>query len=64
MYEQGATAVFVRKADGKHTAPLTDRDKVDFDVKWVENLNGVDVTLYGDKEGAATVIDWNSMKCC
>ena len=59
MYEQGAAAVFVRKAEGKHTAPLTDRDKVDFDVKWVENLNGVDVTLYGDKEGAATVIDWN-----
>ena len=59
FYEQGAAAVIVRKAEGRHTAPLTERDKVDFDSKWIENHNGVDVTLYGKQEGAATVIDWN-----
>ena len=59
LYEKGAAALIVRKADGRHTAPMTDRDKVDFDVKWIENLNGVDTTLYGDTQGAATVVDWN-----
>ena len=59
MYENGAIAIIVRKADGPHTAPLTDRNQIDFAANWVEELEGLEVTLYGPARGATVVADWN-----
>lgn len=59
MYENGAIAIFVRKADGPHTAPLTDRNQIEFAANWVEELEGLEVTLYGPSRGATVVADWN-----
>ena len=59
-YESGAIGLIVRKADGKHTAPLTDRDKTEFANTWNKSYEGLDVTCYGAAKGAATVITWAS----
>ena len=58
LYETGATALDVRKADGKHKVALTDRDKTEFASKWTKSYEDLDVTLYGPAKGAATVITW------
>ena len=57
-YDNGTVALVLRKADGKHTAPLSDRDKTSFDQTWSKNYDGLDVTCYGAAKGAATVINW------
>ena len=57
-YESPATMLVIRKADGTHTAPMTDREKGDFTNKWTSNIAGLDVTLYGATNGAATVMTW------
>ena len=57
-YENGAIALIVRKADGKRTAPLTDRDKTEFAQTWTKSYEDLDVTCYGVAKGAATVITW------
>ena len=57
-YEQGAIGLIVRMADGKHTAPLTDRDKTEFAESWTKSYEGLDVSLYGAAKGAATVFTW------
>ena len=57
-YENGAIALIVRKADGKHTATLTDRDKTEFAQTWPKSYEGLDVTCYGTAKGAATVLTW------
>ena len=57
-YETGAIGVIVRKADGKHTAPLTDRDYAEFAETWTKTYEDLDVTLYGPAKGAATVVTW------
>ena len=57
-YETGAIGVIVRKADGKHTAPLTDRDTAEFAETWTKSYEDLDVTLYGPAKGAATVVTW------
>ena len=57
-YEPAAIALIVRKADGKHTATLTDRDKAEFANTWSKSYEGLDVTCYGAAKGAATVFTW------
>ena len=57
-YEQGAIGLIVRMADGKHDAPLTDRDKTEFSQTWSKSYEGLDVSLYGAAKGAATVFTW------
>ena len=57
-YDNGTVALVLRKADGKHTAPLSDRDKTSFAQTWSKNYDGLDVTCYGAAKGAATVINW------
>ena len=57
-YENGAIALIVRKADGNHTAPLTDRDKTEFAQTWTKSYEGLDATCYGVAKGAATVTTW------
>jgi hypothetical protein len=59
MYEKGAIGIIVRKADGKHDVPLTDRDTTEFAQKWAKSYENLDVTLYGPAKGAATVITWS-----
>ena len=59
LYEKGAIAIIVRKADGRHIAPLTDRNKDDFAAQWVKTMEDVEVTLYGPAKGAVVVADWN-----
>ena len=59
VYEGGAISFTIRKGEGKYTAPLTDRDKTEFANKWTQNYEGLDVTMYGASNGAATVITWN-----
>ena len=59
LYEKGAIGIFVRKADGKHDVPLTDRDTTEFAQKWAKSYENLDVTLYGPAKGAATVITWS-----
>ena len=58
FYVQGAAAVDVRKADGTHKAPLTDRDKTEFASTWTKDYEDLDVTCYGLAKGAATVVTW------
>lgn len=58
-YENGATGLIVRKADGKHEAPLTDRDKTEFAHKWSKSYDGLDATLYGPQKGAVVVVTWS-----
>ena len=58
VYETPATQLTVRKADGTHTAPLTDRDKTEFAQTWTKGYEGLDVTCYGAAHGAATVFTW------
>ena len=58
QYETGAAMLTVRKAQGKHTAPLTDRDKTEFPQKWTTSCEGLDVALYGQTANAATVMTW------
>lgn len=57
-YETGATAIILRKADGTHTAPLSDVDRTELPNKWVKSYEGLDVTLCGSARDAATVITW------
>ena len=57
-YEEGAVSLIVRMADGKHDAPLTDRDKTEFAQSWSKSYESCDVTLYGEAKGAATVFTW------
>ncbi len=58
LYETGATAIDVRKADGSHKTPLSDRDKTEFAKTWTKSYEDLDVTLYGPATGAATVFSW------
>ena len=58
-YETAATMVTIRKGDGIYGAPLTDRNYAEFPQKWTQNHKGLEITCYGAKEGAATVIQWN-----
>ena len=58
-YEQGAIGLYVRKADGTHDAPLSDRDTTEFAQKWTKSYEGLDVTLYGPAKGAAPVLTWS-----
>ena len=57
-YETGAMGLFVRKAEGTHTAPLTDRDKAEFAETWTKTIDDIDVTCYGAARGATTVMTW------
>ena len=59
MYETGATAFYIRKADGIYGAPLSDRNYDEFAHKWTQNHKGLEINCYGPEEGAATVIQWN-----
>lgn len=58
-YEGGANELIITKGANGHKAPLTDRDKTEFANKWSATYDGVDVTLYGPKEGAAVVLTWS-----
>ena len=59
-YEVSGTAkLVVRKAEGAHTAPLTDSDKSSFAQSWKNNYEGFEVTCYGDKQGEASICLWN-----
>ena len=58
LYETGAMAIDVRKADGSHITPLSDRDKAEFAQTWTKSYEDLDVTLYGPATGAATVFSW------
>ena len=58
-YENGATALIIRKANGKHETALSgDRDLTKLANKWTKNYEGLDVTLYGVANGAATAMTW------
>jgi hypothetical protein len=57
-YETPATQVVIRKADGTHDAPMTDRELGEFANKWTTSLAGLDVALYGAQQDAATVMRW------
>lgn len=57
-YETGAAELIVRKADGTHTAPLTDRDTAEFKATWSKTYEGFEVTCYGAARGASTYVTW------
>ena len=57
-YETGAAGLFLHKADGKHEAPLTDRDTDEFACTWTKEYDGIEVTMYGQAKGATTVMTW------
>ena len=58
-YETAAAAIDLRKADGKHDTPLSDRNKNEFAATWSDTYDGTSVTLYGASKGAATYMTWN-----
>lgn len=57
-YEQPATMIVIRKADGEHSAPMTDRELVEFANKSTVSLADLDVALYGAQRDTATVLTW------
>lgn len=57
-YETGAAGLFLHKADGKHEAPLTDRNTDEFASTWTKEYDGIEVTMYGQAKGATTVMTW------
>lgn len=59
LYESGATAVYIRKADGIYGAPLSDRNYDEFPNSWTQNHKGLEINCYGPEEDAATLIQWN-----
>lgn len=54
-YEEGATAVTVRKAEKSNKNPLTDRDLKELTAKWDIVVNNIPLVLYGKKESAPIV---------
>ena len=60
VYEVSGTAkLVIRKGEGAHAASLTDRDKSEFKESWKNTYEGMEVTSYGDTQGAATICVWN-----
>lgn len=59
VYEPAATKLTLREGASGHKAPLTDLDKTELAQKWTKSIDGIDVTHYGPKEGAAVVITWS-----
>ncbi|MBQ6491574.1 MAG: hypothetical protein IJI88_04815 [Atopobiaceae bacterium] len=57
-YETGASAVYLRKAEGYYDTPISDRALDEFGAKWMMNCSGVEVTCYGPARGAVTVATW------
>ncbi|MBR3317562.1 MAG: PepSY domain-containing protein [Atopobiaceae bacterium] len=62
-YEHGALAVVLRKTASDHQAPLTDRLQSEFATNWHQDVDGIDVALWGAQQGEATVISWNNAGC-
>ena len=58
VYETPATMFTIRKADGSHSVPVTDRALGDFAATWTKNIEGIDVNCYGVARGATTVATW------
>lgn len=58
VYETPATMFTIRKADGNHNVPVTDRVLGDFQASWTKEIEGIEVNCYGVAKGAATVATW------
>lgn len=58
VYETPATMFTIRKADGNHNVPVTDRVLGDFTANWTKEIDGIEVNCYGVAKGAATVATW------
>ena len=54
-----AAKLIVRKAEGSHSASVTDRDKSEFSESWKNTYEGFEVTSYGPKQGTAVICLWN-----
>lgn len=62
-YEQDATMLVLRKTACDHMAPLTDHVQSDFAANWYQDVDGIDVELWGNHLGDATVITWSKFGC-
>ena len=57
-YEAPATKLVLRKAGSNHQAPMSDRAESEFAHRWSQNVDGINVALWGASEGRATVLTW------
>ena len=57
LYDGPASGVSVRKTDAAHVSLATDRDLSDFSLNWTQDVDGTEVTCFGDAQDAATVIE-------
>lgn len=57
-YETPATMVYVRKAEGYYSTPISDRALDEFAAKWIKVCSGIEVTCYGPARGAVTFATW------
>lgn len=58
VYETPATMFTIRKADGNHNVPVTDRVLGEFAANWTKEIEGIEVNCYGAAKGATTVATW------
>jgi hypothetical protein len=58
VYETPATMFTIRKADGNHSVPVSDRVLGDFQATWTKDIDGITVNCYGPAKGATTVATW------
>ncbi|HAM14909.1 MAG TPA: hypothetical protein DCP91_03415 [Eggerthellaceae bacterium] len=54
----GQAQLIVRKAEGTHTAQVTDRATSEFAQSWKNTYEGFEVTSYGDTQNAAAICTW------
>ena len=55
----GAAKLIVRKAEGAHTASITDLEQSSFSQSWRNTYEGFEVMSYGNTQGAAAICVWN-----
>lgn len=60
VYASSSSEVIVCKADGTHTAALTELDTASFKSTWTKTYNGTEVTNYGPARGAIAVMTWKN----
>ena len=55
----GSAKLIVRKAEGAHTASITDRQQSEFSQSWKNTYEGYEVTSFGNTQGEAVICVWN-----
>ena len=58
-YMADGKTLYIRSSDSNSTSLLTDYNEGDFAYRWTQNHKGLEITCFGDTDGAAQVIAWS-----